>query len=96
MRYRVIAPMGVTLRPPILLTHLTEAQIKLRKHLLKPVQGGHEILSEVQFKRGETVGIEAKEGSLPKALLEQLADPETGEKASARPAAAAKKSGDKK
>lgn len=79
-KYRVIAPMGVTLRHPIELYGLTEDQVKSREHVLKDLEKGkrYGILTEASFKRGEVIGVI---GDVNGALLEMLADPVTGETA---------------
>ena len=78
-RYRVIAPMGVTIRTPMVLTGLSAAQLAPRKHLLEEVKGGHRPIRAVSFKQGEVIGLE---GEVSRALLEEVGDVVTGEKGS--------------
>lgn len=73
--FKVVAPYGVTIRPPYVLTDLTEDQVRPRTKQLRKKGRGFEIVTEVQFKAGELIGIE---GKLRGALLTGLKDPETG------------------
>lgn len=77
----VIAPVsfgpGVRLR-------LTEAQAGARRLLLRPLgEGCYEVLSHVQFKAGEVIGID---GDVPKNLQPLLAEqPDVAKAASTSP-----------
>lgn len=50
---------------------LSQSQANSRRHLLKPVMDDvYEVISPVQFKRGETIGYD---GAINKALLLEIA-----------------------
>ena len=72
-KFRVVAPMGVTIPEGVVLD-LTPEQAKPRAHNLYRVADGYLVEGPVMFKSGEEIGI--VEGHLSKMFLGHLAAPD--------------------
>lgn len=82
MRYKVTG--GTAEFGPDVVLQLLKAQVEPREHRLEKVEGGYRPRGVVQFKAGETVGLDCSPESLPArlgALLVAEGDKETAAKA---------------